>query len=91
MMTMTTMSMSYELLDDPVARALYEIGSPALPALAEALKSPNYLQRSRAMGVLVLTDTDESQAILRAHLSVEPDPHLRHYLEFNLDQQAKRP
>jgi hypothetical protein len=90
MENMTTIYRGSQLLDDPVARALYEIRRPALPALTEALKSSNYLQRSRAMGVLVLTDTEESQAILRTHLPVEPDSHLRHYLELNLDRQAKQ-
>lgn len=91
METMTTLYRSYQMLDDPVARALYEIGRPALPALAEALRSSNYLQRSRAMSVLVLMDTNESRAVLQAHLAAEPDPHLRQYLQLNLDRQEKLP
>jgi hypothetical protein len=82
---------SHELLDDPVARALYDIGPSALPTLAEALKSSNYLQRSRAMGVLVLTDSDQSRAILQAHLPSEPDAHLREYLRFHLTSQTQHP
>jgi hypothetical protein len=81
---------SYELIDDPIARALYEIGPPALPALAEALKSHTYLQRTRAMQVLVLTNTDQSRAILQAHLPSEPDAHLRDYLRFHLTSQAQQ-
>jgi hypothetical protein len=82
---------SAQLLDDPVARALYDIGKPAIPALAEALKSPSRLQRTRAMQVLVLTDSDESQAILQAHVPVEPDESLRRYLRGNLAWQESHP
>jgi hypothetical protein len=80
-----------QLLDDPVARALYDIGPPALPALAQALKSSNGGQRTRAIQVLVLTDSDESRAILQAHVPVEPDESLRRYLRGNLAWQASHP
>ncbi len=82
---------STQLLADPVARALYDIGPPALPALAEALKSSNVVQRTRAMQILVLTDSDKSRAILQAHVPAEPDEHLRHYLQSNLAWQASHP
>lgn len=80
-----------QLLDDPVARALYDIGQPALPALAQALKSSNGGQRTRAMQVLVLTDSNESRTILQAHVLVEPDEHLRRYLQSNLASQTSHP
>jgi hypothetical protein len=82
---------SAELLDDPVARALYDIGPPALPALGQALKSPNFEQRSRAMHVLVLTNTDQSRGFLQAHIPVEPDESLRRYLRGSLAWQASHP
>ncbi len=82
---------STQLLNDPVARALYDMGPPALPALAEALKSPNVLQRTRAMEVLLLTNSDRSRAILQAHVPVEPDESLRNYLRGNLAWQASHP
>jgi hypothetical protein len=65
-----------ELRTDPIARARYEIGKPALPALAKALNSDSRDVRSRVDDILFLTDTPESRAILKKHLSHEPDGEL---------------
>ena len=62
-----------ELWADPIARALFEIGKPALPALAEALNSDSRDVRSRVDDILFLTNTPESRAILEKHLPHEPD------------------
>jgi HEAT repeat protein len=74
---------------DPVARALYEIGKPAEPALSEALESTDPQKRGRVIGVLVLRNTPESRVILRQHLDKEPDPHFKNFIELNLDRAAK--
>ncbi len=68
------------LLGDSVARALYEMGPAAYPALARALKSDNRDMRARAMDVLLLGNTTESIQILRAHTNAEPDPQLQRFL-----------
>jgi hypothetical protein len=65
-----------ELHTDRVARALYEICKPALPALAEALNSDSRDVRSRVDDILFLTNTPESRAILKNHLPHEQDGEL---------------
>lgn len=84
-----SLSTRRELENDPVARALFDIGKPALPALKEALKSNDRETRGRAAGILVLTNTPETQAILRDHIAVEPDGGLRAYIRGNLTGSAR--
>jgi HEAT repeat protein len=84
----TTRTTYHQLLDDPVARALYEIGAPAEPALKEALESKDIKTRVRVVNVLVLTNTSESRAILRKHLEKEPSPQLKKSIQLNLNQDA---
>jgi HEAT repeat protein len=76
----TTMTSALELTEDPVARALYEIGASAELPLAPVLESKNRKTRERAMSILVLRNTPESRSILEKHLVTETDPHLRAYL-----------
>jgi hypothetical protein len=85
----TTMTTSLELRNDPVARALYEIGKPAEPALSEALESNALGTRQRVVKILALRNTPESRAILHQHLDKEPDPNLKKSIEVNLDRQPK--
>jgi HEAT repeat protein len=77
----STITAAYELRIDPVARALYEIGTPAEPALIRALESKDIKTRQRVVGILKLTNTSESWAILQSHLAKEPDPHLKEYIQ----------
>jgi hypothetical protein len=79
----TTMTSTLQLTDDPVARALYEIGAPAELLLAPILESRNRVAKKRAMRILVLRNTPESRAILEKHLAIETDPRLRDYLTAN--------
>ena len=76
-----SMSSQMNLTSDPVAKALYEIGEPALPDLVEALKSNSFDVRDRVEAILVLTNTTESRAILKGFLPHEPDPRLRARIE----------
>jgi HEAT repeat protein len=77
------LSATYELENDPVARALYDIGSPALPALTNALKSDNRETRERTEAILILMNTSQTRDILGQHLRSEPDAQLRAYLRAN--------
>ncbi len=76
----------YELRTDPVARALYEIGTPAEPALKEALESKDIETRIRVVNILVLTNTLESRVILRQHIEKEPNPQLKKSIQHNLSR-----
>jgi hypothetical protein len=84
-----TLSGMSQLKYDPVARALYEIGKPAEPALSNALESKDRETRSRILAILVLRSTPESKAILRQHLEKEPDSELKTYIQMTLDRQPK--
>jgi hypothetical protein len=77
------LSASYELKNDPIARALYEMGSAALPALTNALKSDNRERRERTEAILILMNTSQTRDILGQHLRSEPDGQLRAYLRAN--------
>jgi hypothetical protein len=79
----TTMTSHFELTDDPVARALYEIGTPAELPLAPILESKNRWAKDRAMRILVLRNTPGSHSILEKHLATETDPGVRAYLIAN--------
>lgn len=85
----TTMTSALELTDDPVARALYDIGTAAELPLAPVLESKNRTTRGRAMSILVLRNTPESRSILEKHLATETDPHLRAYLIGNGIKNAR--
>jgi HEAT repeat protein len=82
----TTLSGMSQLKYDPVARALYEIGGPADPALSEALESNDLETRRRVASILVLRNTPETKTILRKHLDKEPDSHLKNFIQLNLDK-----
>jgi hypothetical protein len=84
-----TLSGESQLKYDPVARALYEIGRPAEPALSDALESKDLRTRQRVLGILVLRGTPETRAILRQHLEKETDPHLRNFIQLNMDKIDK--
>jgi HEAT repeat protein len=78
-----TMTRYAELHDDPVGRALYEIGEPTISSLARPLESKRRDTRVRAMRILLLMKTPESRAVLEQYLPKENDADLRRYLIAN--------
>jgi hypothetical protein len=82
----STMTSSHQLWDDPVARALYDLGTPAESALKEALERGDGMTRERSAAILILRNTSESRAVLRHHLATEPDGHFKKYIQANLDK-----
>jgi hypothetical protein len=74
-----------ELLDDPVARALADIGAPAVPALNQPLESGNFDTRERAARILVLINTPESLSLLQQHIDRETDSGLKRYIAAKLE------
>ena len=77
------LSERYYLMNDPVARALFELGPASVPNLAEALKEGNRDAKLRAGQVLVLMKSPESQAVLSRQLRIDDDPHFRRFLIAN--------
>ena len=78
-----TMTREAELHDDPIGRAIYEIGEPAVSALWEPLESKNSATRVRAIRILLLMNTQRSHELLETHLPKENDADLRRYLIAN--------
>jgi HEAT repeat protein len=78
-----TLTRFAELRDDPVARALSEIGEPALPALSVPLESPSVDVRRRAIRILLRIKTPQSRAMLQQRVSKETDVELKKYLAAN--------
>jgi hypothetical protein len=66
-------SMEAQLIFYPAARALYEIGDPAIPVVQRALYSGSRAEHARAVRVLCIIHTPNAKAILRDNLAKEPD------------------
>lgn len=76
----TTTTRGWELRDDPVARALYDIGAPAERPVADALYSKNQEKRNRAAGILILRNTPRSRSLLEAYSRTDIDERMKAYL-----------
>ena len=79
----TTMTRGWELRDDPVARALYDMGAPAEQPVADALYSKDREKRNRAAHILVLRNTPRSRALLDTYLHTDIDEPMKAYLNAN--------
>jgi hypothetical protein len=76
----TTMTSRYELHDDPVGHAFFEIGDKAVPCLSSMpLLSTHTRTRLRAIDVLLRIGTPASRKALQQHLPAETDDMLRRY------------
>jgi hypothetical protein len=69
-----TMSRNARLEDDIVAKALAQIGDPAVPSVARLLKNSDRYVRLRMIWILININTDLSRKAMRDHLKVETDP-----------------
>jgi HEAT repeat protein len=83
-----TFSRYAELHDDPVGRALADIGAPAVPPLMVPLESVNVAARERAARVLIRINTPESFSLLQQHVGHETDGGLKRYIAANLARTA---
>lgn len=81
---MGTMTTAAELHGDPIARALADIGAPAVQALSTPLESVHVGTRERAARILVRISTPESFSLLRRHVGREADTSLKRYIAANL-------
>jgi hypothetical protein len=70
------------LASDPVGEALYEIGDPAVPALASLLEhSGDSTDRWRAARVLWNIDSPLSRKVMHTTLEHESDPAIKQFTE----------
>ena len=65
----------------PAAKALSQIGNPAVPALKSKLAGGKWQERRLAILVCQAIGSPSAQDALRQHLSGEPDPDLRSLAE----------
>jgi HEAT repeat protein len=74
--------------NDPPAKALAEIGDPAVPAVAHALESPDKSIRWRAARALGNVKSPSARTALMDHLANEPDARLRAFIQDAIDRSA---
>lgn len=84
----TTFTTQIRLDDDVVAKALSEIGDPAVPAVADFLKSREPKTRRRAVLILRNIGSPTSRKILGDHLQHESDPNIKDVIENSLRSKA---
>jgi hypothetical protein len=63
-----------QLIFHPAAKALYEIGDPAIPVVQRVLNSGSSEEHARAVRVLCIINTPKSKAVLQDDLPHETDP-----------------
>lgn len=66
-----------QLVFHPAAKALAEIGDPAIPVLQQALSSGNAKDHAVAVRALCIIHTAKSKSVLQEDLAHEPDPTLQ--------------
>jgi len=80
----TTFGVQMRLDDDIVAKALSQIGDPAVPAVTNLLKSGERKARRRAVLILLNMDSAASRKVLQDQVQRETDPDLRDFIERSL-------
>lgn len=78
----------FTLDNDLVARALADIGNPAIAIASNFLKTGGPRDRVRAIEILRKINSHEARDVLRDHLPEEKDAHLRALIENYLKQTA---
>jgi hypothetical protein len=63
-----------QLIFHPAAKALYEIGDPAIPVVQRVLNSGSSEEHARAVRVLCIINTPKSKAVLQDDLPHETGP-----------------
>ena len=70
-------TLEVQLIFHPAAKALAEIGDPAISTLQRVLNSGNSEEHARAVRVLCIIHTPKAKAVLRVNLPRESDPDLQ--------------
>jgi len=67
------------------AKALVQIGNPAIPALSAVVNHGSLSERWNSAYALNLIRTPQAKAVLRDHVSREPDPSLRQFIQRSIN------
>jgi HEAT repeat protein len=80
----TTLGMQMRLEDDIVAKALSQIGDPAIPAIASLLGNGDEATRMRVVLILSTIGSPAARKVLRDWLPHETDPRIKDLIESGL-------
>jgi len=77
-------TLEVQLIFHPAAKALAEIGDPAIPVLQQVLSSGNPGEHAVAVRVLCIIHTPKAKAVLQEDLPNETDPDVRTMIKNSL-------
>ena len=77
----TTFGTQMQLQDDAVAKALSQIGDPAIPDVTNLLENGDQKMRRRVVLILTNVDSSTSRKVLKDRLKQERDPKIRYLIE----------
>jgi hypothetical protein len=80
-----TFTSNFRLENAPAAKALAQIGDPAIPTIQNVLLEDNVDRRGTALMILSLMHTPKARLVLKDHLEHEQDDKLRDYIVKTLD------
>ena len=80
-----TLGQAARLEYHPAAKALSQIGDPAVPSLERILSNANLDYRKIAVLALTLIGSNKGYSVLRAHVPHESDPGLRDMIQKTLE------
>jgi hypothetical protein len=81
------LSMEARLVSYPAARALIEIGDPAIPAVQYTLHYGNSGEHYTAIRVLCIIHSPSAKGVLRDDLQHEPNPDLQAMIKRDLEEK----
>jgi hypothetical protein len=85
----STLHSNYVLDSLPCAKALFQIGDPAIPALSKVLADRSSKNAWLAYRALALIDSPRSLGVLRDYLAHDPNPEPKPEIEDALQRSAK--
>jgi hypothetical protein len=75
---------------NPAAKALAQIGDPALDSLQGILHQGDRTEREMAVQTLSMIGSPKAKAVLSRHEALEPDPNLRKFIQKSLEVWKQR-
>ncbi len=81
-------NIALRLEDNSPGKALAQIGDPSIPVLKDVLQHGTQRERLRAVYVLKLIASPQAKTALQEHVSSEPDPGLKTFIDRTLGNQV---